>query len=40
MDRSNKTLAELEKELEQFRAADRRREFDLERDSLLASRFG
>ena len=35
VDRSGKTLSELEEELEQFRAADRRRGFDLERDPLL-----
>ena len=35
VDRSDKTLSELEEELIQFRAADRRRGFDLERDPLL-----
>ncbi len=35
VDRSDKTLAELEEELKQFRAADRRRGFDLERDPLM-----
>lgn len=35
LDRSDKTLSELEEELERYRAADRRRGFDLERDPLL-----
>lgn len=35
VDRSGKTLSELEEELERFRAADRRRGFDLENDPLL-----
>lgn len=35
VDRSDKTLSELEEELGDFRAADRRRGFDLERDPLL-----
>ena len=35
VDRSDKTLEELEEEIKQFRAADRRRGFDLEHDPLL-----
>lgn len=35
VDRSDKTLSELGEELDRFRAADRRRGFDLERDPLL-----
>lgn len=35
VDRSDKTLDELADELERFRAADRRRGFDLERDPLI-----